>query len=162
MYSPYITPLNDGLWHHLGLSWKSSTGELNVLVDGTQRIIKSDCQNGKVITGGGTLVIGHVQGVSGVVSGNNLVGEISMLNLWDRVLSGEEIEAMATTRNDNEGNIISWSKVTTYNIYGNIGIISPSTAHTTSKLYFVMLFKIQSCVTTHIKGEYIRQPRPVC
>ena len=131
-----MIPVNDGYWHHFGLTLTSSDGGVIVIVDGSERIQRADWP-AQTITGGGTLVIGHMQRSSGFQNDRNLVGKISMMNLWDKVLLGEEIEEMAKHRGNENGNIIPWPQVLVYNIHGDIRFIFPSESNTSSMYHYV-------------------------
>ena len=76
LYSPYMIPVNDGYWHHFGLTWTATNREVIVIVDGTERIRRADWPD-QSITGGGTMIIGHMQKSSGFQNDRNLVGKIA-------------------------------------------------------------------------------------
>ena len=127
-----MIPINDNVWHHLGFVWSNTNGRWEVLVDGTPRAIRTSVKVGKVIPGGGTLVIGQRHVTSGFEMGMGFLGQISGLNIWDRELTGEELEEMAQSRGNEEGSVLRWFKVLK-NIFGNVQVVKPSNAENTSK-----------------------------
>ncbi|XP_028395050.1 sushi, von Willebrand factor type A, EGF and pentraxin domain-containing protein 1-like [Dendronephthya gigantea] len=130
----YMTPVNDNVWHHLGFVWSNTNGLWNVLIDGTPRALRDSVKAGAgaVIPGGGTLVIGQRHSTSGFKEGEGFLGQISGLNIWNKALTGEEIETMSESRGDEQGNILRWFNVLN-SIVGNIQLVKPSNARNTSK-----------------------------
>ena len=127
-----MIPVNDNVWHHFGFVWSNVNGRWDVLVDGTPRAIRTSVEAGKVIPGGGTLVIGQRHVTTGFEIGEGFLGQISGLNIWDRALPGEEVEAMAQYRGNEEGNVFRWFNVLK-NIARNITVVKPSNAQSSSK-----------------------------
>ena len=127
-----MIPVNDNVWHHLGFVWSNTNGRWDVLVDGTPRAIRDSVKTGQVISGGGMLAIGQKYVASGFETGAEFLGKISGVNIWDKALTGEEIEAMAQSRGDEEGNILKWFNAV-HNIVGNIQVALPSNVKNTSK-----------------------------
>ena len=82
----------DGEWHHVVVTWKSSTGRLRVYKDG-KRIWSSRVKKGKSLTRGGTLVIGQEQDCVGgcFKDTQGLFGDIDELAIYDTVLSAPTI-----------------------------------------------------------------------
>ena len=127
-----MIPVNDNVWHHLGFVWSNTNGRWDVLVDGTPRAIRDSVKTGHVIPGGGMLAIGQKYKTPGFEKGAEFLGKISRVNIWDKALTGEEIEAMAQSRGDEEGNILKWFDAV-HNIVGNIQVALPSNVQNTSK-----------------------------
>lgn len=135
-----MIPVNDNVWHHLGFIWSNTNGRWDVLVDGTPRAMRDSVRAGKVISGGGTLVIGQHHITSGFEAGAGFLGKISGVNIWDKALTGEEVEAMAQSRGNEKGNLLRWFNVVN-NIFGNIQVVKPSNAHNTSKRSVFFFYK---------------------
>ena len=129
-----MIPVNDNVWHHLGYVWNNANGRWDVLIDGTPRAIRTSVKVGKVIPAGGTLVIGQRHATTGFQVGKGFLGQLSGVNIWDRALTGEEVEAMAQRKGNEEGNVLRWFSVLK-NIVGNIQAVKPSNAQNTSKRF---------------------------
>ena len=134
-----MIPVNDNVWHHLGYVWNNANGRWDVLIDGTPRAIRTSVKVGKVIPGGGTLVIGQHHAKTGFEVGKGFLGQLSGVNIWDQAFTGEEVEVMAQCRGNEEGNVLRWFSVLK-NIVGNIQVVKPSNAHNTSKLGFYIFY----------------------
>lgn len=97
----------DGKWHHIAVTWESSTGETH-LYDNGRLVWKLYRAQGKVIPSGGSLIIGREQDCPGGCfdSAGGAVGDVSVaqeygaqdffglideLRIWRRVRSAEEI-----------------------------------------------------------------------
>ena len=127
-----MIPVNDNVWHHLGYVWNNANGRWDVLIDGTPRAIRTSVKVGHVIPTGGTLVIGQRHATTDFEVGKGFLGQLSGVNIWDQALTGEEVEAMAQYRGNEEGNVLRWFSVLK-NIVGNIQVVKPSNAQNTSK-----------------------------
>ncbi|XP_018585768.2 sushi, von Willebrand factor type A, EGF and pentraxin domain-containing protein 1 isoform X1 [Scleropages formosus] len=103
---------NDGHWHHIGVSWRSTDGDWKVYVDGNLSDGGKGLSVGTTIPGGGALVLGQDQDQKG--EGFNpvesFVGSISQLNIWDHVLGTHQIKALATSCpvDFRRGNVFAW------------------------------------------------------
>ncbi len=144
IFRSYMIPVNDNVWHHLGFVWSNTNGRWDVLVDGTPRAIRASVKTGQVIPGGGTLVIGQNYITSGFETGAGFLGKISGVNIWDKALTGEEVEAMAQSRGNEEGNILRWFNVVN-NIVGNIQVVMPSNSQNTSKGVYFFTILLTNC-----------------
>ncbi|XP_018609472.2 adhesion G-protein coupled receptor D2 isoform X1 [Scleropages formosus] len=90
---PYVEAFdNDGSWHLVCVSWTGVGGKWYISADGRLR----DQGEGLYLSGDigsdGVLVIGQKQDVSS--RGMSFTGNITQLNVWDRVLSPNEIHTM--------------------------------------------------------------------
>uniref|UniRef100_A0A3B3T3R4 Sushi, von Willebrand factor type A, EGF and pentraxin domain-containing protein 1 n=1 Tax=Paramormyrops kingsleyae TaxID=1676925 RepID=A0A3B3T3R4_9TELE len=83
--------VNDGHWHHIGVSWRSVDGDWKVYIDGNLSDGGKGLSVGATIPGG-ALVLGQDQDQRG--KGFNpvesFVGSLSQLNLWDHVLTAQQ------------------------------------------------------------------------
>ena len=131
----YTVPINDGYWHHVGFTWSDVIGNWLLLIDGilwaNETISKT-----KSIPSGGVLTVGKL-----INNGTtyNLVGEISRLNLWSNVKTGEEIEAVAKSPGSRDGDLISWFMVKDH--VSEARIINPSNASFSGLLETWAIFK---------------------
>lgn len=115
----------DGQWHHICVTWDNTAGQTAVYQDGVQRS-QGILKKGHVIKGGGSLIIGQDQDTlgGGFQAHQSYVGELTEINMWDRVLGPSEISAMATKRKSTTfGNVFSWNDVISSSKYGEVQII---------------------------------------
>ncbi|XP_056610750.1 sushi, von Willebrand factor type A, EGF and pentraxin domain-containing protein 1 isoform X1 [Triplophysa dalaica] len=104
--------VNDGLWHHIGVSWHSKDGDWRVYIDGSPSDGGKGLSNGTTIPGGGALVLGQDQDQRG--DGFNpvesFVGTLSQLNIWNYVLTPQQISSLASScpADLQKGNVFAW------------------------------------------------------
>ncbi|XP_056124585.1 sushi, von Willebrand factor type A, EGF and pentraxin domain-containing protein 1 isoform X2 [Rhinichthys klamathensis goyatoka] len=104
--------VNDGLWHHIGVSWRSKDGDWRVYIDGSPSDGGKGLSVGTTIPGGGALVLGQDQDQRG--DGFNpvesFVGTVSQLNIWNYVLTPQQITSLASScpRDLQKGNVFAW------------------------------------------------------
>lgn len=104
--------VNDGVWHPICFTWSSPNGRYKIYKDGKTVAQGVGLSSGKSITGGGTWVLGQDQGVEG--GGFNVThmmqGEITGVNIWDKVLPEEEtLEFSTRCQSENmQGSVKSW------------------------------------------------------
>ncbi|XP_028660616.2 LOW QUALITY PROTEIN: sushi, von Willebrand factor type A, EGF and pentraxin domain-containing protein 1 [Erpetoichthys calabaricus] len=105
--------VNDGKWHHIGVTWNNTDGDWKVYIDGKMSDGGKGLAVDSVIPGGGSLVLGQDQDLKG--EGFNpvesFVGSISQMNVWDYVLLPEQIKALASScpKELHRGNLFAWS-----------------------------------------------------
>nr|CAM76811.1 HEMAGGLUTININ/HEMOLYSIN-RELATED PROTEIN [Magnetospirillum gryphiswaldense MSR-1] len=89
--SATITPMVmvDANWHHLAVTWQSSTGQVSLYKDGVAVGSASGVNTGGTIASGGTLVIGQDQAFAGGGFNPNtaLRGAVDDVRLWNTVRS---------------------------------------------------------------------------
>uniref|UniRef100_A0A671UN51 Sushi, von Willebrand factor type A, EGF and pentraxin domain-containing protein 1 n=1 Tax=Sparus aurata TaxID=8175 RepID=A0A671UN51_SPAAU len=106
--------VNTGLWYHIGVSWRSWDGDWRIYINGKPSDGGKGLSVGTTIPGGGALVLGQDQDQRG--EGFNpvesFVGSISQLNIWDRVLTPQQIKVLASSCPDSHvthrGNVLAW------------------------------------------------------
>ncbi|XP_068164048.1 sushi, von Willebrand factor type A, EGF and pentraxin domain-containing protein 1 isoform X1 [Antennarius striatus] len=106
--------VNTGLWYHIGVSWRSWDGDWRIYINGKPSDGGKGLSVGTTIPGGGALVLGQDQDQRG--EGFNpvesFVGSISQLNIWDRVLTPQQIKVLASscpsTHVTHRGNVLAW------------------------------------------------------
>ncbi|XP_017574246.1 sushi, von Willebrand factor type A, EGF and pentraxin domain-containing protein 1 isoform X1 [Pygocentrus nattereri] len=104
--------VNDGRWHHIGVTWRSRDGDWRVYIDGSPSDGGKGLSIGNKIPGGGALVLGQDQDQRG--EGFNpvesFVGSLSQLNIWDYVLSPQQIRSLASSCPSDlqRGNVFAW------------------------------------------------------
>ncbi|XP_078616500.1 uncharacterized protein LOC144884861 isoform X1 [Branchiostoma floridae x Branchiostoma japonicum] len=79
-------------------------------VDGKRIAGGSEGGGGRLIPGGGTIVLGQDQDeiLGGFDSKESFKGELSRLNVWDHVLTEAQISVMARHCTDDSGNVRAW------------------------------------------------------
>ncbi|XP_070552687.1 sushi, von Willebrand factor type A, EGF and pentraxin domain-containing protein 1-like [Ptychodera flava] len=116
----------NNLWHHVTVTWESSSGSWKFLFD--SQVIRSGTglQQGQLISGGGVLVIGQEQdGVGSLFNAaESYVGELTQVNLWDYAMTLEEVNTLYAGCNE-MGNVLAWIQLK-HNIYGNVLVEEPS------------------------------------
>lgn len=106
---------NDGIWHHICVSWESATGSWKFYKDGVVKHEDTDFKRGYTIRQGGTLVLGQEQDSvgGGFDSTQSFQGMLSFVNVWDNVLSSSQIIEMSKScqkaEGGIEGNVYKWS-----------------------------------------------------
>ena len=123
--SSRVTPVNDDMWHHLGIAWDNKNGRLDVLIDGIPTGMQENIQKDDSIPGGGQFVIGQYYTISGFEAFSGFLGQISSVNFWNTSFSGGTLEAMAKSEVHLEGNVLKWSKVIGH-IFGDVEVVRPA------------------------------------
>ncbi|XP_069779037.1 sushi, von Willebrand factor type A, EGF and pentraxin domain-containing protein 1 isoform X2 [Narcine bancroftii] len=104
--------VNDGKWHHISVTWNSKGGAWRVYIDGKVSDGGKDLSTGTSIPGGGALVLGQEQDQKGedFNPAESFVGSLSQLNIWDYVLTPEQIKLLATACPEDlkKGNVLAW------------------------------------------------------
>ncbi|CAH1253307.1 NPTX2 [Branchiostoma lanceolatum] len=112
-YFIVTSPLNvwDGAWHVICATWRNSDGAWQLYSDGALWDQGSGLSVGGTVTTGGTWILGQDQDSvgGGFDTSQAFEGDLSQVNLWDRVLSAEEIAAQEPTTCDLQGNVIDWA-----------------------------------------------------
>ncbi|XP_028396306.1 neuronal pentraxin-1-like [Dendronephthya gigantea] len=112
--SSHNITINDGLWHHICITWQANGGQYSFFKDGNEvgnGTISGSV--GKPIPGQGTWVLGQDQDIvgGGFDAGQSATGEFSGVNVWDKVLSSFEILKMSTNckAGGPAGNVKTWA-----------------------------------------------------
>jgi prepilin-type N-terminal cleavage/methylation domain-containing protein len=89
-----ISP-NDGSWHHIAVTWRSSDGQTKLYRDGQPVYTGAMLPAGTVITPGGALVFGQEQDSigGGFAASQAFEGDIDEIVIYDQVLEDSEILA---------------------------------------------------------------------
>lgn len=85
--------------------------------------------SGHVIRGAGSLVLGQEQDsvAGGFSASQSFVGEMTGVNIWNRVIDRLEIASMSKSCLAGEGNVFKWPDFKSRAI-GGVHLISPSCA----------------------------------
>jgi CUB/sushi domain-containing protein len=86
--------LNDGLWHHLAVTWTSSGGAVRVYKDGALAF-SGTLRSGTTLTSGGALVLGQDQDSvnGGFETAQAFPGQLDELALYPTALSAARVQA---------------------------------------------------------------------
>ncbi|XP_063750705.1 sushi, von Willebrand factor type A, EGF and pentraxin domain-containing protein 1 isoform X1 [Eleginops maclovinus] len=106
--------VNTGQWYHIGVSWRSWDGDWRIYINGKPSDGGKGLSVGTTIPGGGALVLGQDQDQRG--EGFNpvesFVGSLSQLNIWDRVLTPQQIKVLSSncpaSHVSHRGNVFAW------------------------------------------------------
>ena len=122
-----MTKLNDGFWHLMCASWENKAGSWKIYKDGVSEASGSGLQIGHVINTDGILTIGQDQDShgGGFDASQGFIGELTDLNMWNRVLNATEILKLSKSCHGAEGNVKKWSDFKV-GIRGDVRVISPS------------------------------------
>ncbi|XP_037318712.2 neuronal pentraxin-2b [Pungitius pungitius] len=102
--------VRDGRWHHICISWTTRDGQWDAYQDGKKLGTGDNLAAWHPIKPGGVIILGQEQDVVGgrFDAGQAFVGELSQVNIWDRVLKPAEVQSMANCSAYVPGNVISW------------------------------------------------------
>ncbi|XP_078358813.1 uncharacterized protein LOC144643433 [Oculina patagonica] len=119
---------NDGAWHHICVSWASSSGSLKFYKDGDLKDEGTNFKRGHTIRQGGTLVLGQDQDSvgGGFESAQSFQGMLSVVNVWDQTLAAARIKEMSQScplDKQNEGNVYKWPD---FLLHGGAMLVKPS------------------------------------
>ncbi|XP_066528376.1 carbonic anhydrase 6 isoform X2 [Hoplias malabaricus] len=107
-------------WAHYCITWASHTGGAELWVNG---IVGKEqyLQAGYTIMSGGTLILGKDQdGYLGISDTDAFVGHMTDINIWDYVLTGDEIQQqMSCESGQGKGDVLSWG-ITRLSLYGGV------------------------------------------
>ncbi|KAJ7352843.1 hypothetical protein OS493_033385 [Desmophyllum pertusum] len=103
--------VNDGQWHHVAVTWESAGGTWHSYKDGVK--VKSSAepfQQGEIITGRGTFILGQEQDElgGGFNTEESFVGDVSQMNVFDYVLSDNDIYNLVYSCDHVKGNVAAW------------------------------------------------------
>ncbi|XP_005807668.1 neuronal pentraxin-2-like [Xiphophorus maculatus] len=102
--------VRDGKWHHICISWTTRDGQWDAYQDGDKLGAGDNLAAWHPIKPGGVIILGQEQDVVGgrFDAGQAFVGELSQVNIWDRVLKPAEIRSMANCSAYLAGNVVAW------------------------------------------------------
>ncbi|XP_070548194.1 neuronal pentraxin-1-like [Ptychodera flava] len=123
------TMLGDSsIWYHVCVTWTSNGGVWKSYYNGTLDDEGRHFVSGRIITGGGNLVLGQEQDSVGgnYESHQALLGSLTDFNMWSRALSDDEIVTVMTGQHSG-GDVFGWNAAF-LQINGDVSI-------TTEKVY---------------------------
>uniref|UniRef100_H3D1R1 Neuronal pentraxin receptor a n=1 Tax=Tetraodon nigroviridis TaxID=99883 RepID=H3D1R1_TETNG len=104
--------LSRGSWQHICVSWSQKGGIWQAFQGGKLRGEGHSLAAGHHIRPGGVLVLGQEQDSlgGGFDSSQALVGELSQVGLWDRVLPPSQVASLARCGRVHQGSVVSWTE----------------------------------------------------
>ena len=100
----------DGNWHHLCLSWRNTDGAYKLYINGSLHY-QGVRDIGHVIPKG-AIVLGQEADsyIGSFSSSQSFQGNLTGFNLWNRVLSAQEVSDLAKCKaSAGQGNIVTWT-----------------------------------------------------
>ncbi|XP_066019469.1 sushi, von Willebrand factor type A, EGF and pentraxin domain-containing protein 1-like isoform X2 [Pocillopora verrucosa] len=125
--SPTNVSANDGKWHHICFAWENTAGSWKLFKDGSLGASGRGLAKGRLIRGGGHLVLGQDQDKlgGGFEEYQSFIGEMADVNIWNHVISDQEIRRMSKSCLTGTGNLFQWSDFK-YHRMGSVQIVQPS------------------------------------
>ncbi|XP_070563038.1 LOW QUALITY PROTEIN: sushi, von Willebrand factor type A, EGF and pentraxin domain-containing protein 1-like [Ptychodera flava] len=101
---------NDNTWHHIAATWTSESGQWLIYKDGVLVNEGTGLASKEIVPGGGVLIVGQEQDYfgGGFSAPESFVGKLSLLNIWDKVLSKNELFDLMHTCEDYHGTVKAW------------------------------------------------------
>ena len=120
--------VNDDYWYHICTTWENAVGSWNFYVDGQLWGNGEGLETGHVIDNNGIFILGQDQDSYGgsFEQSQNFFGQMYVVNMWNRVLSSDEISHMSTNCSNGVGNYLGLSDFVT-GLQGAVTITSPAT-----------------------------------
>ncbi|CAH3037285.1 unnamed protein product, partial [Pocillopora meandrina] len=103
--------IDDTMWHHICVTWEKTKGDWQFYMDGQLQSNGTDLKKNHQIPAGGTVVIGQDQDSvgGGFDSAESFgPGEVTEVNLWSRVLSGDEIATQKANCDIAQAGLVLW------------------------------------------------------
>ena len=103
---------NDALgfdhWYHMCVTWTQNDfmqgGAASIYIDGSNITNQQAFATGVTFQGGGTIWVGNVEGLN-----NQFEGQITFMNMWDKVITTASIQSLASGYQTEAGNVLPWS-----------------------------------------------------
>ncbi|XP_029364314.1 neuronal pentraxin receptor a [Echeneis naucrates] len=104
--------LSRGSWQHICVSWTQKGGAWQAYQGGKLRGEGQSLAAGHHIRPGGVLMLGQEQDSlgGGFDSSQALVGELSQVGLWDRVLPSSQVASLARCGRVTQGSVAPWTE----------------------------------------------------
>ncbi|XP_028397351.1 sushi, von Willebrand factor type A, EGF and pentraxin domain-containing protein 1-like isoform X2 [Dendronephthya gigantea] len=109
----HVPPINDGYWHHVGVSWY--LGKYAFFLDGTLVYRGDDFGSSLPLKAGGVFVVGQKLKSTNGTSNHSSFVKLSQLNVWSEFIStAADVENKFTNQNCLNiefGDVINWSSL---------------------------------------------------
>jgi CUB/sushi domain-containing protein len=115
----------DGFWHHFCATWENTAGKVVMYIDG--KIEKEANVHIGYVIPKGALILGQEQDsyMGGFDVSQTYQGNLTGVNIWDRVLVVNEISDLSSISSTEEGHAVKWSDLKT-KTFGNVQLICKS------------------------------------
>ncbi|XP_024289606.1 neuronal pentraxin-2-like isoform X2 [Oncorhynchus tshawytscha] len=102
--------VRDGRWQHICITWTTRDGLWEAYQDGQKLGAGDNLAPWHRIKPGGAIILGQEQDMVGgrFDATQAFVGELSQVNIWDKVLKPADILTMANCSSYTPGNVVSW------------------------------------------------------
>ncbi|XP_063877551.1 sushi, von Willebrand factor type A, EGF and pentraxin domain-containing protein 1-like isoform X4 [Scylla paramamosain] len=102
--------INDGLWHHVCVTWTSADGTWVIYLDGVLNDSGTGLANGTSVEGHGVLVLGQEQDQrgGGYSPQESFVGQVTQVNLWAEVLPYHQVRHIFHQCERYVGSVVGW------------------------------------------------------
>ncbi|KAL9959489.1 hypothetical protein ACROYT_G032816 [Oculina patagonica] len=122
------TAVKNGTWRHVCTTWENTAGSYNLYIDGTLIVNGDNLKTGHVIENNGIFILGQDQDSYGGEFQwyQSFFGQMYGMNMWNRVLTAEEILHLSESCSYGVGNYLRWSDFVT-GLHGNVRKTSPAT-----------------------------------
>lgn len=120
-------PRGDEELIHICAAWENTAGSWNFYINGSLVESDLDFAAGQVIASSGIFILGQDQNEfgGGFEQEQSFFGQMYGVNMWDRVLTAEEITIMSTNCTFRVGNFLRWSDFIP-GLHGNVKLTSPA------------------------------------
>ncbi|KAL3054132.1 hypothetical protein OYC64_006462 [Pagothenia borchgrevinki] len=104
--------LSKGSWQHICVTWNQKGGAWQAYQGGKLRGEGRGVAAGHHVRPGGVLILGQEQDSLGgsFDSSQALVGELSQVGIWDRVLSSKQVASLARCGKVTQGSVAPWTE----------------------------------------------------
>ncbi|KAH0615589.1 hypothetical protein JD844_005037, partial [Phrynosoma platyrhinos] len=112
-HSPYFPVFRaDRRWHHFCITWQQRNGTWAIYADGKEKASSAGLSASHAIGGHGTFIIGQDQDSLGGAfkEKESFSGNLTSLQIWQRVLSREQVEKVRSCVPITEGLVFGWSR----------------------------------------------------
>jgi len=152
---------NDGIWHHIAVTWRSSDGQLNLYKDGIVSFT-GNYAAGYSFPGNGALVFGQEQdGFGGVFDSTQaFMGRLDEIRIWDFVRDSVAIQSdMEIALSGTESGLISYwsfddSSRSSKIVAGDYAQAGGNHALIDGPIYKIDSLLVRSQSTTDVNGDY--------
>lgn len=100
---------NDGAWHHICVTWRSSSGHWTIYVDGNKKDTGSSTDTSRDIHGDGIFILGQDQDSFGGNFTEPFFGAITDLNIWSMSLEMRHVSAFNACSPVTQEALFSWN-----------------------------------------------------
>lgn len=112
MLSSHSASVIDGRWHHVVGTWENEQGNFTMYIDGIKNATQASVKKGHTIKKG-AVVLGLDQDflLGGYATSEAFQGNLTGVNMWDRVLTAQEVSAIADRCSSSQGNVFKWAGI---------------------------------------------------